>query len=105
MTPDPLLLALACYRFPDADTGQERRMLRFDASREIRRYRKVPDLMTKHNARCLYCEHGPYCLTCPPPASIPDDAYVCGPCREEITRQEIAADPYYQSGAVFGDGA
>ena len=58
-----------------------------------------------HDQRCLYCEHGPYCLTCPPPASIPDDAYVCGPCREEITRSEIGADPYYRNGAIFGDGA
>ena len=49
-----------------------------------------------HDPRCLYCAHGPWCPTCPPPASIPEDAYVCGPCREEITRGEIAADPYYQ---------
>ncbi len=52
--------------------------------------------MTEHDPRCLYCEHGPYCLTCPPPAAVPDDAHVCARCREEITRQEIAADPYYR---------
>ena len=51
---------------------------------------------TKHDARCIYCEHGPYCLLCPGPGAIPDDAHVCGPCREAITRGEIAADPYYQ---------
>ncbi len=33
---DALALALACYRFPDADTPAERRMLRFDAAREVR---------------------------------------------------------------------
>ncbi len=37
---DALALPLACYRFPDADTAAERRMLRFDAAREVRRYRK-----------------------------------------------------------------
>lgn len=52
--------------------------------------------MTGHDPRCLYCEHGPACLTCPPPDVIPENAYVCGRCREEITRAEIAADPYYQ---------
>jgi hypothetical protein len=50
----------------------------------------------KHDARCIYCEHGPYCLTCPAPDLVPDDAHVCGPCREAITRGEITADPYYQ---------
>jgi hypothetical protein len=39
---------------------------------------------------------GPYCLTCPAPDLVPDDAHVCGPCREAITRGEITADPYYQ---------
>lgn len=39
MQPDPYLLALAVYRFPDGDTGDERRMIQFDAAREIRRYR------------------------------------------------------------------
>jgi hypothetical protein len=58
-----------------------------------------------HDGRCIYCEHGPYCTQCPPPGSIPDDAHVCGPCREEITRSEIAADPYYRDAATFGDGA
>lgn len=52
-----------------------------------------------HDPRCIYCEHGPYCVACPPPASIPDDAYVCGPHREEITRSEIAADPYFRGDA------
>ena len=58
-----------------------------------------------HSGPCIYCEHGPYCLTCPPQDAIDDDAPVCGRCREEITRSEIAADPYYSGGAVFGDGA
>lgn len=54
-----------------------------------------------HDPRCIYCEHGPYCLMCPAwmTASIPDDAYVCGPHREEITRSEIAADPYFRGDA------
>lgn len=52
--------------------------------------------MSKHDPKCLYCAHGPYCLTCEPPASIPDNAYVCASCREKITQSEIAADPYYQ---------
>ena len=58
-----------------------------------------------HDGPCIYCEHGPYCLTCPPPPVITDDSPVCGRCREEITCSEIAADPYYSGGAVFGDGA
>jgi hypothetical protein len=49
----------------------------------------------EHDARCIYCEHGPYCPACPPPDSIPGDAHVCASCRETITRGEIAADPYY----------
>jgi hypothetical protein len=49
----------------------------------------------EHDVRCIYCEHGPYCLACPAPDPIPDDAHVCGPCREAITRGEIAADPWY----------
>ena len=48
-----------------------------------------------HDPRCLYCEHGPYCCECPGAAAIPDDAFVCGPCREAIARGTIAADPYY----------
>ena len=55
-----------------------------------------------HNGPCIYCEHGPYCLICPPPDVV--EGPVCGRCREEITRSEIAADPYYSGGAVFGDG-
>ena len=61
--------------------------------------------MSGHDRKCIYCEHGPYCTQCPPPDPIPDDAYVCGPCREEITRSAIAADPYYRDAASFGDGA
>ena len=52
---------------------------------------------------CIYCEHGPWCLTCPPPPVV--DGKVCGPCREAITRSEISADPYYSGGSPFGDGA
>ena len=55
-------------------------------------------MKSEHDDRCIYCEHGPYCTdltACPPPGAIPDDAFVCGPCREAITRGEIAADPYY----------
>lgn len=72
----------------------------------FRQAAELPDEAAReHDPRCLYCEHGPYCLTCPPPAPIPDDAYVCGPCHEEITRREIAADPYYEGDYVtmFGD--
>ena len=58
-----------------------------------------------HNGPCIYCEHGPYCLTCPPPPVIEDDAPVCSRCREGVTRSEIAADPYFSGGDVFGDGA
>ena len=47
-----------------------------------------------HNGPCIYCEHGPYCLACPPPDVA--DGPVCTRCREEITRSEIAADPYYR---------
>ncbi len=47
-----------------------------------------------HNGKCIYCQHGPYCLTCPPPESATGP--VCGNCREEVTRSEIAADPYYR---------
>ncbi len=64
-----------------------------------------PAVMSGHNGKCIYCEHGPYCTRCAPPGPVPDDAYVCGACREEITRSEIAADPYYRDAAVFGDGA
>lgn len=49
-----------------------------------------------HDGPCIYCEHGPYCLACPPPPVIADDAPVCSRCREEVTRSEIAADPYYR---------
>ena len=77
---DSLMCRNGCGRsYPDVSSGKVR---------ECR--------ATGHDPRCLYCEHGPYCLTCPPPASIPDDAYVCGRCREGITRSEIAADPYYR---------
>ena len=65
----------------------------------------TPETDRAHDGPCIYCEHGPYCLTCPPPPVIADDAPVCGRCREEITRSEIAADPYYGGGATFGDGA
>ena len=34
----PLALALAVYRFPDADTPLERRMIQVEAANEIRRY-------------------------------------------------------------------
>ena len=52
-----------------------------------------------HSGPCIYCEHGPYCLTCPPGVV---EGPVCGRCREEITRSEIAADPYYSGG--YGEG-
>lgn len=58
-----------------------------------------------HDGPCIYCEHGPYCLTCPPPHVIADDAPVCGRCREAITRSEIAADPYYGGDDAGLDGA
>lgn len=58
-----------------------------------------------HDPACIYCERGPYCLTCPAPPVIPDDAKVCGPCREAITRSEIAADPYYRDDYAIGEGA
>ena len=56
----------------------------------------------EHSGPCIYCEHGPYCLACPPPAVV--EGTVCSRCREQITRSEIAADPYYSGGAAFGDG-
>ena len=40
--------------------------------------------MNGHDGKCIYCEHGPYCTRCAPPGSVPDDAYVCGPCREAL---------------------
>lgn len=52
-------------------------------------------MKTAHDAHCIYCEHGPYCLICPTPDLIPDNAHVCESCRETITRGEISADPYY----------
>ena len=40
------LLALACYVFPDGDTGDERRLVQFDAAWELRviarRYARSP---------------------------------------------------------------
>jgi len=64
-----------------------------DGAQELRR--RDPD--------CIYCEHGPYCPTCPPPPVV--DGEVCAPCREAITRSEIAADPYYRDGCATGEGA
>lgn len=64
--------------------------------------------------RCLYeCDdhHGAgprvHTLKCVLPSPMAEGAYVCGDCRAEIARQEIAADPYYSGDnyAMFGDDA
>lgn len=64
-----------------------------------------------HSGPCIYCAHGPACVTCDltqgPHWGI-DRSYpgpVCGRCSEECKRREIAADPYYSGDYVtmFGD--
>lgn len=56
-----------------------------------------------HPGPCIYCEHGPYCVECPPPAVT--DGPVCDSCRARIVSAGIAADPYYRGDyvAMFGD--
>lgn len=56
--------------------------------------------------RCLYqcpAHHGVNVHTVDCPVHL--DRPVCDPCREEVKRQEIAADPYSRGDAyaMFGD--
>jgi hypothetical protein len=41
MSPD-CLLALLCYLFPPGATADDRKMVRFDAARALRRYARSP---------------------------------------------------------------
>jgi hypothetical protein len=64
----------------------------------------------RHSGPCLYCpQHGPACVSCdtPLPAGPIEQQPVCRACAEEITRLEIAADPYACGDyvAMFGDDA
>lgn len=67
-----------------------------------------------HSGPCIYCAHGPACVTCDLSkgphwgAGSPGHEYpgpVCARCAEECKRREIAADPYYSGDyfAMFGD--
>jgi hypothetical protein len=70
-----------------------------------------PDLPRwRHGGPCVYCpQHGPACVSCdsPTPAAPVEDWPVCAACSSELTRLEIAADPYYRGDyyAQFGDDA
>jgi hypothetical protein len=89
---DPVVQRFSWYA--DDDPGDRGPRVEVAPSRIL----QAPGGDPRHCRLCIYCQHGPYCLTCEPPASVPDDAHVCGPCREKITRSEISADPYYQGG-------
>lgn len=65
-----------------------------------------------HSGPCIYCAHGPACVTCDltqgPHWGAVGHEYpgpVCGNCSVECKRREIAADPYYSGDyvAMFGD--
>lgn len=64
-----------------------------------------------HSGPCIYCTHGPACVSCDltqGPHWGVDRSYpgpVCSNCAEECKRREIAADPYYRGDYVemFGD--
>lgn len=67
-----------------------------------------------HSGPCIYCAHGPACVSCDLAegphwgAGSPGHEYpgpVCGNCSAECKRREIAADPYYSGDYVtmFGD--
>jgi hypothetical protein len=87
------LWAVSNARVQGADPGDRRRW-----------FPEMPPRLDGESgaAACIYCEHGPYCLTCPPG---PADGPVCQACHDEIQRRVIVADPYYQGDylAMFGD--
>lgn len=57
----------------------------------------------QHSGPCVYCSHGPSCVRCETTGG--PDGPVCRNCAEEITRAEIAADPYSRGDnyVMFGD--
>jgi hypothetical protein len=71
-----------------------------------------PRTLWVHSGPCIYCAHGPACVTCDltqgPHWGAAGHEYpgpVCGNCSVECKRREIAADPYYSGDyvAMFGD--
>jgi hypothetical protein len=71
----------------------------------------VPRKLWVHSGPCIYCSHGPGCVTCdltkgPDWGAGPEyPGPVCRHCSEECQRREITADPYYSGDYVtmFGD--
>jgi hypothetical protein len=73
-----------------------------------------PQRLWVHSGPCIYCPHGPACVTCDltqgpywgkGPAGREYPGPACGNCSAECKRLEIAADPYYSGDYVtmFGD--
>ena len=69
-----------------------------------------PRTLWVHSGPCIYCAHGPGCVTCdltqgPHWGIEPHPGPVCTYCSDECKRREIAADPYYSGDYVtmFGD--
>lgn len=74
----------------------------------------TPQRLWVHSGPCIYCSHGPACVTCDltqgpywgkGPAGHEYPGPVCSNCSAECKRMEIAADPYYSGDytTMFGD--
>ncbi|MEV6544201.1 hypothetical protein [Streptomyces sp. NPDC051665] len=54
-----------------------------------------------HDLSCVYCVHGPDCLSCPPAPTGAGPLMACGPCGSDVLtaelRAKVRAEAYFES--------